>query len=55
MSRNKISRITSRIDDLTERLGPRRITVVGEGLSPQKSTRPRNGGSCSENCGPVRG
>ncbi|MGE0038931.1 MAG: hypothetical protein AB7L36_10360 [Sphingomonadaceae bacterium] len=29
MSRNTISRITSRIDDLTERLGPRRITIVG--------------------------
>jgi hypothetical protein len=29
MSRNTIGRITSRIDDLTERLAPRRITIVG--------------------------
>ena len=29
MSRNTISRITSRIDGLAERLGPRRITIVG--------------------------
>ena len=29
MSRNTISRITSRIDDLTERLTPELITIVG--------------------------